>query len=113
MQTILVPVEKSSNFVMARNRGHSANPHLDFNFHQVSNRTRSGGFGGRYARESLQLESDLLGGHQVIKEGGMIDTSNRHLVLGIYRELRRLLSATDATPQAMSQAEHSQGSQGN
>ena len=98
IQTILVPVEKSSNFVMSRNRGYSTNAHLDVNFNQVSNRTRSGGFGGRYARESLQLESDLLGGHQVIKEGGMIDTSNRHLVLGLYRELRRLVGANDATP---------------
>ncbi len=107
MQTILVPVEKSSNLVTQRSRGYSQNPHLDFNVHELSHRTRSGGFGGRYARDSLQLESDLLGGHQVIKEGGMIDTSNRHLVLGIYRELRRLLSATDSTPRVMSQAEHS------
>lgn len=68
-KTILVPIERTQ-IMCARSRGYSASPALDFNFASMESRTRSGGF---TKKPSLQIESDLLGGHKVIGENGVID----------------------------------------
>jgi hypothetical protein len=58
----------------------------------------------------LAFEGDLLGGHKIIGEGDVIDTSNRHVILRMITELRNKLGdSTSTQPPVDEQAEYVQG----
>ena len=88
IQTVLVPIEKSMN---SRSRGYSNVNPLDFLDPQNA-RTRSSGhssmFQPRSKPELIAFEGDLLSGHKIVKEGEVIETSNRHIIHRLITELR-------------------------
>mmetsp|Transcript_33314 Transcript_33314/g.43888 ORF Transcript_33314/g.43888 Transcript_33314/m.43888 type:complete len:150 (+) Transcript_33314:174-623(+) len=102
VQTILVPIEKN-NIWTTRTRGYSAKTQRDFSFTE-QHRTRSGGYNKQATSlegEQLAAARDMLNGQTIIGEGGNIDSSNRHIILNVYKQLRNLLyERTETSPGA-------------